>query len=60
VYISTIDEIRKWQKLGKKRNHLEWEMYASTVNAYFNPPAQEIVFPAGIMRSPWYNVEWWD
>jgi endothelin-converting enzyme len=53
-----IDQQRKWTKLGKARNHLEWEMYASTVNAYFNPPAQEIVFPAGIMRPPWYSVEW--
>ncbi|KAG8821863.1 hypothetical protein FRC17_009710, partial [Serendipita sp. 399] len=55
---SLIDQIRKWEKLGRSRNHLEWEMYASTVNAYFNPPAQEIVFPAGIMRPPWFNVKW--
>lgn len=34
-----VDQMRKWQKLGRERNHLEWEMYASTVNAYFNPPA---------------------
>ncbi|KAG8827602.1 hypothetical protein FRC17_007748 [Serendipita sp. 399] len=55
---SVVDQIRKWEKLGRSRNHLEWEMYASTVNAYFNPPAQEIVFPAGIMRPPWFNVKW--
>ncbi|KAG8787802.1 hypothetical protein FS842_011496 [Serendipita sp. 407] len=55
---SMVDQIRKWQKLGRSRNHLEWEMYASTVNAYFNPPAQEIVFPAGIMRPPWFNSKW--
>jgi endothelin-converting enzyme len=36
---SVVDQMRKWQKLGRTRNHLEWEMYASTVNAYFNPPA---------------------
>ncbi|CAG7846629.1 Neprilysin {ECO:0000269/PubMed:15283675, ECO:0000269/PubMed:8168535}; AltName: Full=Atriopeptidase; AltName: Full=Common acute lymphocytic leukemia antigen; Short=CALLA; AltName: Full=Enkephalinase; AltName: Full=Neutral endopeptidase 24.11; Short=NEP; Short=Neutral endopeptidase; AltName: Full=Skin fibroblast elastase; Short=SFE; AltName: CD_antigen=CD10 [Serendipita indica DSM 11827] len=54
----TWDQIRKWQKLGRARNHMEWEMFASTVNAYYNPPAQEIVFPAGIMRPPWFSVNW--
>jgi len=28
------------------------------VNAYFNPPANEIVFPAGIMRPPFFNKAW--
>ena len=33
-------------------------MWAQTVNAYFNPPANEIVFPAGILREPWFDREW--
>jgi len=33
-------------------------MFASTVNAYFNPPASEIVFPAGIMQAPFFSANW--
>ncbi|KAJ7582630.1 hypothetical protein C8J56DRAFT_1055678 [Mycena floridula] len=28
------------------------------VNAYFNPPANEIVFPAGILQSPFFSEGW--
>ena len=37
------DEYKKWQKLGKRRDPEAWEMYPSQVNAYFNPPANEVV-----------------
>ncbi|KAI4102673.1 MAG: hypothetical protein L6R37_004263 [Teloschistes peruensis] len=43
---------REWAKLGKPTNRDEWLMTAVTVNAYFNPPLNEIVFPAGIMQPP--------
>jgi endothelin-converting enzyme len=33
-------------------------MYPSMVNAYFNPPSNEIVFPAGILRPPFFSQEW--
>jgi endothelin-converting enzyme len=36
------DEYKKWQKLGKSRDPEAWEMYPSMVNAYFNPPANEV------------------
>ncbi|KAG8919503.1 hypothetical protein FRC02_001598 [Tulasnella sp. 418] len=52
------DQFKKWQKLGKMRNTYEWEMFPSTVNAYFNPPANEIVFPAGILRPPFFSGDW--
>ncbi|EPQ58373.1 Metalloprotease [Gloeophyllum trabeum ATCC 11539] len=48
----------KWQKLGKQRNLDEWEMYASMVNAYYNPPGNEIVFPAGILQPPFFSEKW--
>ncbi len=39
---SVSDESKKWAKLGRTRDLDAWEMYASTVNAYFNPPANEV------------------
>jgi len=33
-----------------------WELPAYTVNAYYNPSANEIVFPAGILQAPFYDV----
>jgi endothelin-converting enzyme len=41
-----------WAKLGKPTRHDEWGMSAPTVNAYYNPAGNEIVFPAGIMQAP--------
>lgn len=44
-------------KLGKPIDPNEWHMAASVVNAYYNPPANEIVFPAGILQPPFYNYK---
>ncbi|KAH9951953.1 Metalloprotease [Amylocystis lapponica] len=55
---SISEEYGMWQKLGKQRNLDEWEMYPSMVNAYFNPPANEIVFPAGILQPPFFAQDW--
>ncbi|TFY55841.1 hypothetical protein EVJ58_g7996 [Rhodofomes roseus] len=52
------EEYLTWQKLGKQRDPETWEMYPSTVNAYFNPPANEIVFPAGILQPPFFSRVW--
>jgi len=52
------DKFKKWQQLGKKRDPNTWEMYPSMVNAYFNPPANEIVFPAGILQPPFFAQNW--
>ncbi|KAL8948754.1 MAG: hypothetical protein Q9222_005079 [Ikaeria aurantiellina] len=50
--IAKFDSRREWSKLGKPTNRDEWLMTAVTVNAYYNPPGNEIVFPAGIMQPP--------
>jgi endothelin-converting enzyme len=50
--IAKFDLHRAWSKLGKPTDRNEWGMSAPTVNAYYNPPLQEIVFPAGIMQPP--------
>ena len=52
VSISKASVKRDWAKAGKPTNRDEWGMTASTVNAYYNPAGNEIVFPAGIMQSP--------
>ncbi|KAH9043209.1 Metalloprotease [Lactarius pseudohatsudake] len=55
---SVSDVYKEWQQLGKRRDLDAWEMTPATVNAYFNPPANEIVFPAGILRPPFFNKDW--
>lgn len=42
-------------KLGKPVDKSEWEMTPQTVNAYYNPLFNEIVFPAGILQPPLYD-----
>ncbi|KAL8993542.1 MAG: hypothetical protein Q9188_007305 [Gyalolechia gomerana] len=50
--IAKFKSYREWSKLGKPTDRDEWLMTAVTVNAYYNPPGNEIVFPAGIMQPP--------
>lgn len=42
-------------KLGKPVDKTEWQMTPQTVNAYYNPLFNEIVFPAGILQAPFYD-----
>ncbi|MGH7688659.1 MAG: M13 family metallopeptidase [Gemmatimonadaceae bacterium] len=44
-----------WNKIGKPVDRTEWDMTPPTVNAYYNPLMNEIVFPAGILQPPFYN-----
>ena len=48
---------REIDKLGKPVNKDEWFMTPQTVNAYYNPVWNEIVFPAAILQPPFFNVE---
>ncbi len=54
---SAFDNQQNWSKLGQPIDPNEWHMAASVVNAYYNPPANEIVFPAGILQPPFYNYK---
>jgi putative endopeptidase len=42
-------------KLGKPVDKTEWGMLPQTVNAYYNPVFNEIVFPAGILQQPFFG-----
>ncbi|WP_445357779.1 M13 family metallopeptidase [Microbulbifer sp. ANSA002] len=43
-------------KLGKPIDRGEWGMSPQTVNAYYNPAMNEIVFPAAILQPPFFNM----
>ena len=44
-------------KLGKPIDRDEWFMTPQTVNAYYNPTMNEIVFPAAILQPPFFNMQ---
>jgi predicted metalloendopeptidase len=46
---------RQMAKIGKPVDRAEWHMTPPTVNAYYNPAANEIVFPAGILQPPFFD-----
>ncbi len=46
---------RNYDKLGKPVDEKEWGMTPPTVNAYYNPPNNDINFPAGILQPPFFD-----
>jgi predicted metalloendopeptidase len=46
---------RNLNKIGKPVDKTEWGMTAPTVDAYYNPNFNEIVFPAGILQPPFFD-----
>ncbi|UAB82410.1 M13 family metallopeptidase [Marixanthomonas sp. SCSIO 43207] len=44
-------------KIGKPVDKTEWFTSPSTVTAYYNPTANEIVFPAGILQPPYFDFK---
>ncbi|MCX7743763.1 MAG: M13 family metallopeptidase [Flavobacteriales bacterium] len=46
---------RNLSKLGKEIDRTEWGMGPQTVNAYYNPLLNEIVFPAAILQPPFFD-----
>lgn len=47
---------RNLDKLGKPVDRTEWGMTPQTVNAYYNPSLNEIVFPAAILQPPFFDM----
>jgi len=48
---------REIDKLGKPLDRNEWFMPPQTVNAYYNPPMNQIVFPAAILQPPFFMLD---
>ncbi|HEX8245817.1 MAG TPA: M13 family metallopeptidase [Longimicrobium sp.] len=46
---------RQMRKIGQPVDRTEWGMTPPTVNAYYNPSMNEIVFPAGILQPPFFD-----
>ena len=46
----------EYNKIGKPVDKSEWYMTPQTVNAYYNPGMNEIVFPAAILQPPFFDV----
>lgn len=61
--IDNIQQMRLWRfeenlaKQGKPVDKTEWGMSPQTVNAYYSPLFNEIVFPAAILQSPFYDYK---
>jgi len=51
-----LDHQREIEKLGGPIDRDEWFMSPQTVNAYYNPPMNEVVFPAAILQPPFFNL----
>ncbi len=51
------DYARNIAKLGRPIDRDEWHMNPQTVNAYYNPEMNEIVFPAAILQPPFFNAQ---
>jgi len=62
-YFENTRNLNKWnfkkgiEKLHKPVDKTEWGMSPQTVNAYYNPSYNEIVFPAAILQPPFYNYQ---
>jgi putative endopeptidase len=62
-YVDNMLNISKWNfkknidKLTKPVDKTEWGMSPQTVNAYYSPSFNEIVFPAAILQPPFYDYQ---
>lgn len=61
--LQNVMNLREWgsndnlTRIGKPVDEKEWGMTPQTVNAYYNPSLNEVVFPAGILQPPFFNPD---
>lgn len=62
-FLGNVLRANQWQyndnisKLGRAVDKADWNMTPPTVNAYYSPQKNEIVFPAGILRPPFFDFD---
>lgn len=62
-YFENMAAVNKWasdknlEEIGEPVDRTKWGMSPQTVNAYFNPQNNEIVFPAAILQPPFYDYK---
>ncbi|MBA3644619.1 MAG: M13 family metallopeptidase [Gemmatimonadaceae bacterium] len=66
AFINNALAVQKYQRakglsrIGKPVDRTEWGMTTPTVNAYYNPPLNEVVFPAGRLQPPFFAMTYDD
>ncbi|MDB4967208.1 MAG: Endothelin-converting enzyme 1 [Myxococcales bacterium] len=55
IAATTFETRRQMAKIGKPVDRSEWLITPATVNAYYEPSMNEMVFPAGILQPPFFN-----
>jgi len=53
---TTFDHFEDTNKIGKPVDKADWGMTPQTINAYYSPVRNEIVFPAGILQAPFFDM----
>jgi putative endopeptidase len=56
-HANALEHAREAAKIGAPIDRDEWFMTPQTVNAYYNPGFNEIVFPAAILQPPFFSLE---
>ena len=57
IRYATFDHFEDTDKIGKPVDKADWGMTPQTINAYYSPVRNEIVFPAGILQSPFFDLK---
>lgn len=57
ISADTVGHAKQLEKLAGPIRKWEWHMTPQTVNAYYNPTVNEIVFPAAILQAPFFNLQ---
>ena len=55
--VAAMENDREFGKIGRPLDRDEWFMTPQTVNAYYNPGMNEIVFPAAILQPPFFDID---
>jgi endothelin-converting enzyme/putative endopeptidase len=55
IHAAQFETRRDLAKIGKPVDRTDWEMTPPTVNAYYEPQLNQMVFPAGILQPPFYS-----